>query len=157
VSERDALDVRDALFRDVPAIAALAADTLFEAWSEASYAALLDAPGARVLVADAGAALVGFIVAQRIEDELHVHTLVVDRAARRRGVGRKLLGASFGERPPRRVVLEVRRSNGAARAFYASLGFEEVGVRSRYYADGEDALLLTRDRPEGPRVEGVGL
>ena len=50
--------------------------------------------------------------------------------------------------PPRRpaaeaVLLEVRASNLAAQALYARLGFERVGLRKRYYADGEDAVLMT--------------
>ncbi|MYD29817.1 MAG: ribosomal-protein-alanine N-acetyltransferase, partial [Dehalococcoidia bacterium] len=41
------------------------------------------------------------------------------------------------------VTLEVRVSNGAARALYGGCGFEEVGERLRYYADGEDAVIMT--------------
>ena len=37
----------------------------------------------------------------------------------------------------------MRASNGAARALYAGCGFEEVGERRRYYADGEDAVIMT--------------
>jgi [ribosomal protein S18]-alanine N-acetyltransferase len=44
----------------------------------------------------------------------------------------------------KRVYLEVRPSNLAARALYGSLGFAETGVRPRYYGD-EDALLMTLD------------
>jgi ribosomal-protein-alanine N-acetyltransferase len=43
-----------------------------------------------------------------------------------------------------RVYLEVRPANAAARALYASLGFEATGLRPRYYGD-EDAVLMTRD------------
>lgn len=41
------------------------------------------------------------------------------------------------------VLLEVRASNAAALHLYDSLGFERVGLRRRYYADGEDAVLMT--------------
>lgn len=41
------------------------------------------------------------------------------------------------------VLLEVRASNEAALRLYDSLGFQRVGLRRRYYADGEDALLMT--------------
>lgn len=46
------------------------------------------------------------------------------------------------------ATLEVRAGNAAAVALYRRLGFEEVGRRRRYYADGSDALLMTR--PPGP-------
>jgi ribosomal-protein-alanine N-acetyltransferase len=46
--------------------------------------------------------------------------------------------------------LEVRPSNVAARVLYRSLGFDETGVRPRYYGD-EDALLMTLDLIKGRR------
>ena len=42
----------------------------------------------------------------------------------------------------RRVSLEVRSRNAPAIALYRSLGFENEGVRPKYYRDGEDALVL---------------
>src|ERR671917_341067 len=51
----------------------------------------------------------------------------------------------------RRVYLEVRPSNLAARALYDSLGFVQTGVRPGYYGD-EDALLLTLDLDAQRRV-----
>ena len=32
---------------------------------------------------------------------------------------------------------------GDSLALYTSLGFERVGLRTRYYSDGEDAVLMT--------------
>ena len=40
------------------------------------------------------------------------------------------------------ITLEVRVSNDPAIALYRSFGFEEAGVRRRYYQDGEDALIM---------------
>ena len=40
------------------------------------------------------------------------------------------------------LVLEVRPSNKSACKLYSRLGFVEVGIRKRYYSDGEDALVL---------------
>jgi ribosomal-protein-alanine N-acetyltransferase len=41
------------------------------------------------------------------------------------------------------LTLEVRRSNVAAQRLYAKSGFQEVGVRTNYYAQPvEDALVL---------------
>ena len=42
------------------------------------------------------------------------------------------------------ALLEVRAGNAPARALYGKQGFKEVGYRKRFYADGEDAVLLTR-------------
>ena len=44
------------------------------------------------------------------------------------------------------VLLEVRRSNDIAQNLSKSLGFVQLGVRKRYYADnGEDALIMVCD------------
>ena len=41
------------------------------------------------------------------------------------------------------VFLEVRADNDVARALYDSLGFEELGVRPKYYQpDGVDAVVM---------------
>lgn len=36
-------------------------------------------------------------------------------------------------------------SNTRAQNLYRKFGFRVVGVRSRYYADGEDALIMRKD------------
>lgn len=42
------------------------------------------------------------------------------------------------------VLLEVRASNQPALALYASMGFQRVGLRKRYYSNPEeDAVLMT--------------
>jgi ribosomal-protein-alanine N-acetyltransferase len=71
----------------------------------------------------------------------------VTGAARRRGLGRALLDAAIVEaraRGARTMFLEVAAGNAAGRALYAGAGFVESGRRVRYYADGDDALLLSR-------------
>ncbi len=93
-------------------------------------------------VARAADAVVGYLDVRRISDEAHVLAVGVDPAHRRRGVATRLLSAALAD--VQIVHLEVRVSNLPARRLYAVLGFEEVGVRSGYYADGEDAVLLTR-------------
>jgi hypothetical protein len=41
------------------------------------------------------------------------------------------------------ATLEVRKSNHAARALYRKYGFNDIGIRRRYYADNrEDAVIM---------------
>jgi [ribosomal protein S18]-alanine N-acetyltransferase len=42
------------------------------------------------------------------------------------------------------MFLEVRVSNVAALGLYEKIGFTQVGVRAKYYSNGEDALVLRR-------------
>lgn len=88
----------------------------------------------------------GYVIAQDAADEGEILNLAVTPARQRGGVGRALVEQvlnALAERGARRVFLEVRDSNAAARALYSALGFEEVGRRSRYYRRPvEDAIVL---------------
>jgi ribosomal-protein-alanine N-acetyltransferase len=142
---------------DLEGVAGLAAATLREAWSETGFAEMLGMPGAVCLVARApDRTLAGFVFGQRVLDELHVLSLAVEPAWRRRGVACALLEAALGEPPSLHVLLEVRPSNVVARSFYRALGFAEVGRRSGYYPNGEDALLLTRDAGSTGQAAAAG-
>jgi ribosomal-protein-alanine N-acetyltransferase len=77
-------------------------------------------------------------------DEVEILLVAVVPHARRRGVGRALVEALLADAGARRAHLEVRASNRAAIALYERTGFVAAGVRKRYYADGEDALVMAR-------------
>jgi len=100
----------------------------------------------RGVALEAGGAVVGVGSLWLGVGEGHITSLAVAEEARRRGHGRRLvrgLVALAGSLGLGEVTLEVRASNGAARALYAGCGFEEVGERPGYYADGEDAVIMT--------------
>jgi [ribosomal protein S18]-alanine N-acetyltransferase len=102
---------------------------------------------ARYVVARAGDLVVGFAGIWLMVDDAHVTTFGVHPDWRRQGIGRQLL-LSISELSvaigARRMTLEVRPSNDAARALYHAFGFEIAGRRPRYYTDdGEDALVMT--------------
>jgi ribosomal-protein-alanine N-acetyltransferase len=94
----------------------------------------------------AGDVVVGFCSCWLVIDELHVHSIAVQPEERRRGIGRALMAGvlrAAAAEGAARATLEVRRSNAAARALYARLGFSECGVRPHYYTRPvEDALVL---------------
>ena len=88
----------------------------------------------------------GYALAWWVVDELQLLALGTLPGARRCGIARRLLAelmAAARAAGARRVTLEVARSNAAARALYASVGFVEFNVRKAYYrATGDDALEL---------------
>jgi len=90
--------------------------------------------------------VLGFIVFWVVHDEVHVLNVAVAAEHRRRGVARALMGEAAlrgRARGARLVTLEVRRSNAPALALYRALGYREVAVRPRYYAEeGEDAIVM---------------
>jgi ribosomal-protein-alanine N-acetyltransferase len=84
-------------------------------------------------------------------DELHINSLAVADAWRRRGLARALLRhvlADAAKAGARSATLEVRRSNEAARGLYEGLGFRVEGERPGYYQEPrEDALILWHRLP----------
>jgi ribosomal-protein-alanine N-acetyltransferase len=124
----------------------IAADSFEAPWSEAAFAEEFGVPEASLWVArDAAGEVRGYLAARRVLDEVHVLSLAVEPAFRRRGAATALLRAALASERAggaRLAGLEVRAGNGAALSFYARHGFRPVGRRRRYYPDGEDAVLL---------------
>jgi ribosomal-protein-alanine N-acetyltransferase len=93
-------------------------------------------------------ALIGFLIAHRIDAEWELENITVSAIARRRGVATHLLGALLEHVHAENgsaIFLEVRESNQPARSLYNKVGFEETGVRKSYYsAPWEDAVLYRR-------------
>ena len=136
---------------DLPTAMELDAMCLPKPWSEAVWREELGSPFGLYLVLEEGGGIFGQIGVRHVLDELHITTLAIRPMRRRQGYARTLLRAALAAFPEaRRVHLEVRPSNAAARSLYEALGFERTGLRPRYYGD-EDALLMTLDLAEEPR------
>lgn len=143
------MEIRKMTDREVPQVAELEKLCFSQPWSEKSVAGELDNPLALWLVAMEGDCLAGYVGSQTVMDETDMMNLAVAPQFRRQGVGETLvnaLTASLKELGSRCLTLEVRDSNGPARALYAKLGFVEVGRRRGYYRDPrEDALILRKE------------
>lgn len=138
--------VREAKFSDLPGIYRVERECFPDPWPFLAFLPYFLERDALALVAEEGKRIVGFILALREGEELHIHDLAVVPDQRRRGVASSLLQRLLSEAGAARCVrLEVRVSNQAARAFYAKHGFREVALLPHYYADGEDGLLMKRD------------
>jgi [ribosomal protein S18]-alanine N-acetyltransferase len=101
-----------------------------------------------VLTARLGFTLAGFAIMRYGEDVAHLNLLAVEPAHRRRGVARSLIrwleetaltaGAFI-------IGLELRAGNEAARGFYRSLGYRELGQIPGYYQGVESAIRMVHD------------
>lgn len=140
--------IRPATGRDAAAITALEAEAFSStAWNASQVAAELDTPTRRVVVAEQDGALLGYASVGLAGDVADLIRIAVARASRRAGIGSALLAAAHDravEGGADRVLLEVAASNSSALAFYAAHGYAEISRRPRYYADGDDALVLDR-------------
>jgi len=105
------------------------------------------------------------LLAPRGGEQGDIQTIAVAPAARGMGLGRGLMHALITEARRRGIAylfLEVRADNPIARNLYRSLGFEEIGVRPRYYRHGIDAVLMRLavpgavTRPAGDGADAAG-
>ncbi len=87
--------------------------------------------------------IVGYIIADAKRNL--VVSVAVHPSYRRRGYGKMLMENAIkymeGD-----VILQVRKSNEGAIKFYEKLGFTRKGELKRYYADGEDAIVMIKRR-----------
>jgi|GEM_PF-23468 len=113
-------------------------------WNQAVFIEAL-AAGHHYLSARDGDSLVGYVGLARSGGEAEVHTLAVDPAYQRRGIGRALLRAVLDHAVGATVFLEVRTDNESAIQLYRSEGFDVIGIRRGYYqASGADAFTMRR-------------
>jgi [ribosomal protein S18]-alanine N-acetyltransferase len=102
-------------------------------------------------VMECGGQLAGYGVLMIGVGEAHLLNLSVAADWQGQGLGRSLLHhfiAIARGSEARRIFLEVRPSNEAARWLYADIGFRELYVRRGYYpaeAGREDAILMGLD------------
>ena len=78
-------------------------------------------------------------------DEAHITNVAVSPDHRRRGIARQMLIALADvavERGHDAWTLEVRASSTGAHELYRQFGFVPAGIRQKYYANVEDAIVM---------------
>lgn len=101
------------------------------------------------LVAERNGVVVGYLIARLIGRKGHIIAIAVEPRYRRQGIGQALMESVteiLRAKGAEELFLEVRASNLDAIRFYEKLGFRQAQLIPRYYADGEDGVLL-RKRP----------
>ena len=89
--------------------------------------------------------LAGYTFIWAIADEIHINNFAIHPSFRRKGLGLKLISFIFDEfHEYSKYFLEVRKSNKSAIDLYRKSGFETIFTRIKYYADGEDALVMQK-------------
>jgi ribosomal-protein-alanine N-acetyltransferase len=138
------MTTRTAEGSDVGAIAALEAGIFGrEAWSETQVADELSAPAHAVVVAERDRLVIGYGCSSVAGDVADLLRIAVAPEFRRTGVASELLEAlQEAVTGADRMLLEVASSNVDAQAFYAAHGYAEISRRRRYYASGDDAVVM---------------
>jgi [ribosomal protein S18]-alanine N-acetyltransferase len=135
--------------RDLPVVIELERKAFSHPWTPEVFLRELRLPFSKIVLArlaeEPNGVVVGYLCRWLTAGVLEIQNVAVHPEWRRRSIGRRLVehtlteGSQLGAQT---ALLEVRRHNVPAISLYRLLGFRETGVRPRYYADGEDALLM---------------
>ena len=136
---------------DADAIAAMSRDLIERGlpwtWRPARILRAIAHPETNVAVSRIDDALAGFGIMEYLETDAYLALLAVRASHQRRGVGAALLRwleASAQAAGSKRIRVEARRDNVAARSFYNELGYQEVAITRGRYSDGVDGVKLEK-------------
>lgn len=137
--------------QDAPALARLDVEAgIALAWTPTQYAREMLKPTSFCWAAWDDDHLTGSLTLCQILDEGEIANLAVHPLYWRRGIGRALLQTAYQQAAAlklKRLLLEVGATNRPAQALYRSFGFVEDGRRKGYYANGDDAVLMSLKLP----------
>lgn len=119
-------------------------------WTQGNFIDSLAAGYAACVLRDEGGLLLGYFLAMKGVDEMHLLNITVLPERQGRGHARHMLDAIVQrcrEQACAQLWLEVRFGNHRAREVYQRYGFAEVGLRRAYYpvvqGAREDAVLMS--------------
>jgi ribosomal-protein-alanine N-acetyltransferase len=143
--------VRFADLADAPAIAAMSRETIEQglpwSWQPERVARAIRDPDTNVVVVGPAGAIVAFGIMSYTDDDAHLLLLAVRRASQRQGIGSAVLRwledvACAGG--CRRIRVEARRDNVAARSFYSEHGYHERAIGRAMYSRIVDGVRLEK-------------
>lgn len=134
--------------RHVSAAAEIERLCFSEPWSEQSLALPATGEYGCGMACEVDGTLAAYACMVSVLDEGEIVNVATHPDYRRRGYARAVLDALLEKARLDGIVtltLEVRESNVAAQALYASLGFEAVGKRKDFYSKPrENAIIMLR-------------
>lgn len=146
--------IRPATSADLPSLLGLEQQFAGDRLSRASFRRLLRSLSAELWLAEEDGVVLGdaVVLFRRGFKSARLYSLVVDPAARGRGIGAALLEAVSDAARRRGCVslrLEVREDNHAALTLYRRAGFAETTRIEDYYQDGAPALRMRKRLASG--------
>ncbi|MGA3343571.1 MAG: N-acetyltransferase [Terracidiphilus sp.] len=120
-------------------------------FSRRTMRALVQRPHAATWIAEEGGQMAGFAIVEwterRGESTAYIQTVEIAPEARRRGVGRELMGRieeSMRSSGADSIWLHVEAENADAIRLYESQGYDCQGRQERFYPLGQPALIYVK-------------
>lgn len=132
---------------DVPAVHDIEVATFPTPWSlDSFYYEMNENQYAHYIVAEHEGQIVGFCGLWNVIDAAQITNVAVTTSLRGQRIGETLMREAMRiakDAGMDVMSLEVRVTNTVAQNLYKKLGFQEGGLRKKYYVDnGEDALVM---------------
>ena len=143
--------IRFATQADAAAIAAMSRAYIEQglpwSWRTGRVARAIEDPDINVVVVGPPQALAAFGIMGYLDDDAHLLLFAVHHEQRRQGLGSTVLAwledvaRAAGAK---RIRVEARRDNEAARNFYNEHGYHELAIRSAMYSGVMDGVRLEK-------------
>jgi len=143
--------VRLARAADAVDIAAMSRDYIEDGlpwtWTAGRVEAAIREADINVVVAGERRAISAFGIMSYPDDDAHLLLFAVRQNQRRRGVGSAILRwleEAARTAGAKRIRVECRRDNGAARNFYCEHGYQELSITTKFYRGLKDGIHLVK-------------
>jgi len=148
VPETIKVTVRNMTEADLDRVLAMEQEMFSDPWPRSAFTEQIDGDGWGAVVAEVDCAVIGYGCYFAVDVEAHLTNIAVDPAFRRKSVAKTLLDTILQRATGAGcdyLLLEVRQSNDAARAFYEKHGFTVLYQRPNYYRRPvESAIVMVR-------------
>lgn len=118
-----------------------------EFWTPSILKSELENNLSKYVVAKKENQIVGFAGVIILPDDVEITNIVTKKSERKKGIGKllldKLIEIAFGLKKD--ISLEVNEENETAINLYKKAGFEEVGIRKKYYNGKNNAIIMTKN------------
>ena len=139
--------IKELFISDTATICALEKAAFSDGWDEKMLISAFECGRFRAFGFFENGALVGFI-GFSLSDTADIELVATAAERRRKGIAEKLIAVAeekIRESGICAVLLEVRENNAPARALYEKCGYKTIAVRRKYYKDGENALVMSKE------------
>lgn len=113
-------------------------------WKPENLKSELKNLNSKYIVAKENGLVVGFAGIWFSVDDAHITNIVVRKSYRQQGIGNALLKVLIElGKVKESLTLEVNTQNEIAQKLYLKHGFENLGIRKKYYGGIQDAHIMT--------------
>ena len=138
--------IRRMTLEDIPAVVEIEKQCFSLPWSANSFEDSITREDTIFLVCEAEENITGYMGLYLSFEEASVTNVAVSPVFRKKGYGEALVEnakKAAKEAGAECIFLEVRQSNQPALSLYKKIGFEELGIRKKFYEHPvEDAIIM---------------